>query len=218
MSERKENSLVRATTVHLVRHGDVENPDKVYYGRLPGFPLSEEGRRQAQAAGAHLSERTISAVYASPQLRAQQTARIVRDELGLSGDIQTEPLLNEVKSQYDGAAHSEMEQRAWNFYSEAAQGFEQPADVLARMRRFLERARREYEGREIVAVSHADPIVFVWMWVLGIPLKAENRRLLEDYGLSDDYPARASVSTFRFETPDADERPDYSYVRPYSSR
>lgn len=207
--------MAQATTVHLVRHGDVENPDKVYYGRLPGFPLSDEGRRQAKAAGQHLSPGTIRAVYASPQLRAQQTARIIHDELELSNGVHTEPLLNEVKSQYDGAAHSEMEQRAWNFYAEAAQGFEQPADVLSRMQAFLQTARRRHEGQEIVAVSHADPIVFVWMWVLGIPLEPENRRVLEEYGLVDDYPARASISTFRFESQEADERPAYRYVRPY---
>lgn len=207
--------MAPATTVHLVRHGDVENPDKVYYGRLPGFPLSDDGRRQAKAAGQHLAQRPIHAVYASPQLRAQQTARIIGGELGLSNGVQTEPLLNEVKSQYDGAAHSEMERRAWNFYGGSAQGYEQPADVLARMQEFLQTVRREHQGREIVAVSHADPIVFVWMWVLGIPLKPKNRRLLHEHGLADDYPARASISTFRFETQDVDERPDYTYVRPY---
>lgn len=207
--------MAPATTVHLVRHGDVENPHKVYYGRLPGFPLSDDGRKQAKAAGQNLSLRPIHAVYASPQLRAQQTAWLIRDELGLSKSVQTEPLLNEVKSQYDGAARSEMERRAWNFYAEVTQSYEQPVDVLARMQEFLQTVRREHEGREIVAVSHADPIVFVWMWVLGIPLKPENRRLLQEHGLADDYPARASISTFRFETQEADERPDYIYERPY---
>lgn len=198
-----------------MRHGDVENPDEVYYGRLPGFPLSDDGREQAKAAGRRLGERAISAIYASPQLRTQQTARVIRDELGLSNGVQTEVLLNEVKSEYDGATHSEMEQRAWNFYAERRQGYEQPADVLARMQVFLQMVRQKHEGQEIVAVSHADPIVFVWMWVLGIPLQPENRRRLREYDLVDDYPARASISTFRFETQDADERPDYTYIRPY---
>ncbi len=33
------------TRVHVVRHGEVHNPDGVLYGRLPGFHLSEAGRR-----------------------------------------------------------------------------------------------------------------------------------------------------------------------------
>lgn len=204
-----------ATTVHLVRHGDVENPDEVYYGRLPGFPLNDDGREQARAAGRRLRPRPITAIYASPQLRAQETARIIREEVGLTKPVISEPSINEVKSQFDGATHRDMERRAWNFYGEATQGFEQPADVLARMRAFLHTVRRQQEGEEIVAVSHADPIAFVWMWVLHIPLKAENRRLLDKHGLTDDYPAKASISTFRFETQDEDERPGYSYVRPY---
>lgn len=207
--------MTEATTVHLVRHGDVENPEKVYYGRLPGFPLSEHGREQARAAGRWLRSKPISAIYASPQLRAQETARLIQEELRLANGIQTEPSINEVKSQYDGATHQDMERRAWNFYGEAAAGFEQPADILARMRAFLHTVRRQHDGEEIVAVSHADPIVFVWMWVLGIPLKAGNRRLLDEYGLTDDYPAKASISTFRFETQDEDEHPEYEYLRPY---
>ena len=35
------------TRVHLVRHGEVENPDKVLYGRRPGYHLSALGRQMA---------------------------------------------------------------------------------------------------------------------------------------------------------------------------
>ena len=35
------------TVVHLLRHGEVFNPDKIFYGRLPGFRLSDLGLRMA---------------------------------------------------------------------------------------------------------------------------------------------------------------------------
>jgi broad specificity phosphatase PhoE len=108
-----------------------------------------------------------------------------------------------------------MDRLRWNFYHDPGNEFEQPSDVLARVRLFIERVRREQQGEQVVAVSHADPIVFYWMWVLDIPLLAENRRRLQEYGLQDDYPAKASISTFRFDPNAEDERPIYSYVRPY---
>lgn len=207
--------MARATTIYLVRHGDVENPDQLYYGRLPGFPLSDEGRRQGLAAGEYLRTRAITAIYASPQTRAQETARIIHAALDGKPHLFDEPALNEIYSQYDGATQDEMDRRQWNFYAEAGAQYEQPQDVLARVRRFVQRVRIDHEGEEVVAVSHADPIVFYWMWVLDIELKVENRRILDRYGLADDYPAKASISCFRFRGDDGDERPEYRYIRPY---
>lgn len=203
------------TTIYFVRHGDVENPEQLYYGRMPGFPLSEQGRIQADAAGRFLQERPVATIYSSPQTRTMETAHLLQGALASTPDIVREEAINEIKSPYDGVAQSEMDKRAWNFYKDVRDGYEQPADVLKRMRQFINRVRLAHAGEEIIAVSHADPIVFVWMWILGLPLEPENRRLLDQYGLADDYPAKASVSTFRFETSVADERPDYDYIRPY---
>ncbi len=47
-------------TVHLVRHGQVENPKGVIYGRLPGYHLSERGIRQARAAAQRLRLRVLA--------------------------------------------------------------------------------------------------------------------------------------------------------------
>jgi len=207
--------MALATTIHLVRHGDVENPKRLYYGRLPGFPLNERGRGQARAAAEVLSKSPIAVIYSSPQQRAQDTARLIQAGFDPAPELIREPAINEIRSQFDGATQDEMEQRAWNFYRDIGSEFEQPSDVLARMRSFMQRVRQDHEGEEVVAVSHADPIVFVWMWVLGIPLQAENRRLLDRHGLADDYPAKASISTFRFETQEEEEHPDYDYTRPY---
>ena len=35
------------TTVHLVRHGEVYNPKKILYGRMPGYHLSSRGNSMA---------------------------------------------------------------------------------------------------------------------------------------------------------------------------
>ena len=81
-------------TVHLVRHGLVHNPDKVLYGRLPGFRLSDAGERMAQAVADHLvaQDVPVKRVIASPLERAQQTA----------SPIGTEPRIIEADNIYAG--------------------------------------------------------------------------------------------------------------------
>ena len=49
-------------TIHLIRHGEVHNPDHVVYADLDGFGLSELGRQQARAAAARLAETDVCAV------------------------------------------------------------------------------------------------------------------------------------------------------------
>lgn len=88
--------------VHLLRHGHVHNPDKVLYGRLPEFHLSEAGRDMAQAVADDLRAREvpIGRVVASPLLRAQQTATPVAEAYGLG--IITDARLIEAENVYEG--------------------------------------------------------------------------------------------------------------------
>lgn len=90
------------TLISLVRHGEVANPEQVYYGRLPGFALSELGRRQATMAGQYLHPLSPSTIYHSPLLRARQTAELIADNL--SGEVQVAECahLIEIHSPFDG--------------------------------------------------------------------------------------------------------------------
>jgi broad specificity phosphatase PhoE len=40
-----------SSTVHVVRHGEVHNPQKILYGRQPGWTLSERGHKMAATLG-----------------------------------------------------------------------------------------------------------------------------------------------------------------------
>lgn len=68
--------MTKPTRISFVRHGTVDNPRDVFYGRLPGFVLSVEGDRQARAAAEALRHEPIAAIYTSPMRRARQTADI----------------------------------------------------------------------------------------------------------------------------------------------
>jgi broad specificity phosphatase PhoE len=69
--------------VHLLRHGEVWNPDNILYGRLDGFPLSPRGEEQAKAAAEYLATHDIGYLVSSPLERAVQTACPVGELFGL---------------------------------------------------------------------------------------------------------------------------------------
>ena len=75
--------------VHLVRHGHVHNPDKILYGRLPEFRLSDAGEAMARAVADSFVAGgfDIGRVVSSPLLRARQTAQPIADAFGLGVDI-----------------------------------------------------------------------------------------------------------------------------------
>jgi len=76
------------TVVHLLRHGEVHNPEGVLYGRIAGYRLSERGRDQADVVAKALADADLAAVLASPLQRAQETAAPVATVHGL--DILTD--------------------------------------------------------------------------------------------------------------------------------
>ena len=71
------------TIVHLVRHGEVDNPAGLLYGRLPDYHLSELGREMAERVAEHFSDRDVVHVRSSPLERAQETAAPIAEALGL---------------------------------------------------------------------------------------------------------------------------------------
>jgi len=89
-------------TVHLVRHGHVHNPDKVLYGRIDGFRLSDAGQQMAQAVADFLvaEHYPVTRVVASPLQRAQETAAPIGKAFGVG--IDTDERLIEAGNVYEG--------------------------------------------------------------------------------------------------------------------
>src|ERR1700742_3388507 len=78
--------MTEKTIVHVMRHGEVYNPDKILYGRLPDYHLSERGRAQAQAVAGWLALRDVVYGVPSPLERAQEPAEPIAMGLGLPVD------------------------------------------------------------------------------------------------------------------------------------
>ncbi len=63
-----------SNTVHVIRHGEVHNPEKILYGRQPGWRLSDRGQEMAQVLGQWSKGIDLGALHVSPLQRAQETA------------------------------------------------------------------------------------------------------------------------------------------------
>jgi broad specificity phosphatase PhoE len=202
--------MASCTRIHFIRHGDVENPKDIFYGRLPGFGLSEEGRRQAQAAAEALRDAPIRAIFSSPLLRATETADIIaasRDDLR----VELSDLLLEVHVPFDGQHISEVIKRQWDVFAGNEPPYEQPADVLRRALQFIAEVRQNYLGQEVVAVTHGDVLVFLLSWANGAPITSAQRLAMYREG----YALKASVTTLIYQTASEDEVPTTKYMIPY---
>lgn len=166
------------TVVHLMRHGEVENPTGVLYGRLPGYHLSDLGRKMADRVAEHLTGRDITHVVASPLERAQETAAPIAAVLGL--DIASDERLIEADNVFQGktfgVGDGALKRPAnWkHLVNPFRPSWGEPyADQVVRMTAALEAARDAARGHEAVCVSHQLPI-----WIVRSAI--EQRRLWHD--------------------------------------
>lgn len=164
------------TRVYLLRHADVENPRRVLYGHLDGFPLSARGREQAAEVGKRLRDRGIGRILHSPLERAQETARIVAAQLPEPVPLVPEPELRESEfSRYlQGVPYWQIPLRRplWLVHK-ARRGLlpgDEPIERMgARVLDVMRRAVRERPGEPALLVSHADPLQAAWILLDGRP-------------------------------------------------
>lgn len=182
--------MTEKTIVHLLRHGEVENPRGVLYGRLPGYHLSERGRGMALAASDFFAERSVVSVFSSPLERAVETATPVAARLGLQ--IVTDARLIESANRFEGHSHPLRRPENWPYLVNPFRpSWGEPfRDVVARIMETVEVARRSAIGREAVCVSHQLPI-----WVTR--RHAEGKHLWHNPAAREC--ALGSVTSFTFE-------------------
>jgi broad specificity phosphatase PhoE len=151
------------TTVHLVRHGEVYNPDGVLYGRIPGFRLSEAGERMAVMAADALAGHDVTVVRSSPLERAVQTAVPIAARFGV--EPTTDDRLIESDNVFEGKTFgvgdgSLRNPANWRYlYNPVRPSWGEPyVEVAARVLAAVADAREAAAGHEAVLVSHQLPI------------------------------------------------------------
>ncbi|CAN5128885.1 histidine phosphatase family protein [soil metagenome] len=151
------------TRVHVMRNGEVHNPEQVLYGRLPDYHLSDRGRAQAVAVADWLAHNDITYVVASPLERAQETAAATATRHGL--EIHTDADLIESWNIFEGQRVAPgdgalRDPRNWpKLRNPRRPSWGEPYhEVAPRMIAAVHRARIAAHGHEAVCVSHQLPV------------------------------------------------------------
>jgi broad specificity phosphatase PhoE len=174
---------VPAEQIHLVRHGEVFNPQGVLYGRLPGFGLSDLGRRMADAAAADLQShrRPVAAIVSSPLQRTQQSAEPVAERFGL--EVRLDDRIIEPTNRFEGKRMTGRESalrdvRNWSYLVNPWEpSWGEPFRSIAdRMVQAMTDAADSVDSGDVVMVSHQLPIWMVHRRVTGRSLAHDPRR------------------------------------------
>jgi probable phosphoglycerate mutase len=159
-----------------MRHADVENPNRVLYGHLPGFQLSPLGRAQATAVGQSLRDRGIRRIVHSPLERSRETAEIINAQLPAPVPLIPEPALREAEfSRYlQGVPFWQIPMRRPRWFAHklrrgALAGDESIEALGRRVLDVVDRLAREHPGEVSLCVSHADPLQAAWILLDGRP-------------------------------------------------
>ncbi len=185
-----------ADRIHLVRHAEVENPDHVVYAAMPGFGLSDTGRRQAISTARHLAARPVVAVWSSPLQRALETAVPIAAGFGLPISIDEDLTEWRLSESWAGIP--------WEDLPDVRPGqleayLEHPADLpfsvesldelVTRVREVLDRLNLSYPHGEVVVVSHQDPVQAARLSIVGSP----------NSKLNENKPQHGSVATIKID-------------------
>ncbi|MEZ3162052.1 histidine phosphatase family protein [Microbacterium sp. BWT-B31] len=168
-----------ADRLHLVRHGEVHNPGRVLYGRLPGFSLSADGRHMARSAAdyIHSLQRPIAALICSPLQRTQESAEPFTHLFGIEPVIDERVI--EPTNVFEGRRMVRALLNPWNWRhlrKPALPSWGEPyLDVVARMNQAMTQAWDAADGGDVVIVSHQLPIWITHLAVAGEPLRHDPR-------------------------------------------
>lgn len=183
-----------AASVHLVRHGEVHNPDHLVYASLPGFDLSPEGHEQARATARYLGRQPIVAVWASPLERALRTGELIATRAGLPVRVDSGLQEWRLMDRWAGASWDDLPEK---FPGELEAYLERPTDLsfspeglddlAGRMADTIRRLESEYPHGDVVVVSHSGPLRAAVLALTGASLER----------FWDDDPLHCSVTTMQ---------------------
>jgi broad specificity phosphatase PhoE len=164
------------TRVQLVRHGEVDNPEGILYGRLPGYGLSPQGRLMAERLGEYFADAPIDALVCSPLQRTRETmAPIAGNHPEL--DIRIDERVIETENAFQGTIVKKalLQPRRWKLLLRPWRPSwgESYASIAERMQRAVVAAAEANPGGTTVIVTHQLPI-----WVTR--LAAEGRSFVHD--------------------------------------
>ena len=175
--------LSAASSLLLVRHGQTADTVARRFagGSLPGPPLDERGREQAERAAAALADSAAVAVLTSPIVRAAQTAELIADRLGLP--LSVDAAWRECEfGEWEGLRVDEVAERypreiaAWRASTASpAPGGESLDQMTARVVAARDEVLKRHSGQPVIVVTHSMPIRAIMRVALDAPPEAIHR-------------------------------------------
>jgi broad specificity phosphatase PhoE len=183
-----------AALVHLVRHAEVDNPDHLVCGSMPGFDLSPHGLEQARRVGRYLGPRPVVAIWSSPRQRSLRTAEEIAARSTVPVRVHPDLTDWELTERWEGHPWKSISSR---FPGELDAYLDHPAkldfvseqlsDVAGRVAAVARRLDQEHPHGDVVIVSHQDPIQAARLFLTGDGLDS----------LHEGRPSHGSVITLR---------------------
>lgn len=205
-------------TVHLMRHGEVYNPDRIVYGRLPNYHLSDKGQQMVRLSAEEFKKRADAGanfVYlaCSPLTRTQESAAPITELLGL--EAHHDERVIEADNYFEGLHVSPKElltqPRHWRHLLNPLRpswGEPYQEQVERMVAAVHDTGRKAYalggDKAEAIIVSHQLPI---WL----TRLSAEGKACPHDPRTRQCN--LASITSFTFD-PEKNSRPSVSYAEP----
>ena len=167
-----------SSTVHVARHGEVENPNKILYGRQPGWRLSARGQEMAETLGEWSRSLNLGALHVSPLQRAQETAAPIAKKHCI--EITTDERLIEAANIFEGKSFELgsgvlKHPASWrHLYNPWKPSWGEPyEEQINRMFAAIFAAHKAANGKDAIIVSNQLPI-----WITRSAI--EGRSMLHD--------------------------------------
>jgi broad specificity phosphatase PhoE len=168
------------TVFLLARHAAHDRLGSYLAGRMEGVSLGEAGRAQAKRLATRLAHEELGAIFTSPQLRTQETAKAIAAMHNGAETIVSDALDEVNFGAWTGKTFEELDHdNSWRRWNSARSLCRTPAgesmqDVQQRVVSLIERLASERRGR-VLLVSHTDVIRAAVMYFLGLPIDAWSR-------------------------------------------
>lgn len=157
------------TIIYVIRHGEFDNPRRVFYERVLNFHLNERGKKHVRELGGRLSRagEIPDFIYSSPLYRACETAGILSRVFG-GVQIKKDRRLLERDSRGIATRPQALERRWKDTYKNLRKDYwvESPFHQAERIHKVIQDVLRRHGGKIVYLVSHGDPLAFTVYHVL----------------------------------------------------
>lgn len=164
------------TSIIFLRHGQAKNnTERLLAGRTEGVPLTDTGIKQAESIATFIKEMKVDHIYTSPIQRAKHTAEIVGNHNSID-PIVDERLIELDMGKFTGMKYDDIFSSHGNVFLKfyqgdveiAHQGVETFAQVKSRVQSIVDHVVSEHPGKNVILVTHMDPIKAMISSVLGL--------------------------------------------------